>query len=128
MVLLFLLLLVNSMTLFAVGIMFLRHAWNLAANMTTIEGWEIERHDSLVHRARRRGGYLDGPDGIRIQLTKQEFPFDIGILKNIAQGMTGSPLLWLFPLAPTPSNEVGLSFETNGFDGCTIHSSLNKLS
>lgn len=105
------------MTLFAVGIIFLRHSWNLSFNVTTIEGWEIERHESLVRRARKHGGYLDGSDGTRIKLTQQEFPYDIGIFGNIAQGMVTSPLLWLFPFAPTPKNETGLSFETNGFDG-----------
>ena len=72
------------MTLFAVGIIFLRHAWNLTFNITTIEGWEFERHESLVRRAKKQGGYLDGPDGIRVKMTQQEFPYDICIFGNIA--------------------------------------------
>ena len=85
--------------------------------MTTIEGWEIERHETLVRRARTRGGYLHGPDGIRVKIRKQEFPYDIGILGNIKQGMGGSFLSWLWPFTATPSNEYGLEFETNGFEG-----------
>ena len=85
----------NSMTLFGVGLLFMRNLWTLATNVTTIEGWQIERHEVLVRRAKRKGGYVDGPNGLRINLTKQEFPFDVGILNNIEQGMTGSPLLWL---------------------------------
>ena len=63
------------------------------------------------------GGYLDGPDGTRVRITKQEFPYDIGILHNIRQGMGGSSLTWLWPFTTTPSNESGLDFETNGFEG-----------
>lgn len=58
--------------------------------MTTIESWEIERHETLVRKARSHGGYLDGPGGARIWIQKQEFPYDIGIWKNIAQGMGGT--------------------------------------
>ena len=109
------------MTLFAISILLARNIWCLGANVTTIESWEIERHESLVRRARTRGGYLDGPDGIRVKITKNEFPYDIGILKNIRQGMGSSLLLWLVPFAPTPSNESGLSFETNGFESNYLH-------
>lgn len=85
--------------------------------MTTIEGWEIERHETLVYRARKLGGYLNGPDGMRLRLQKQEFPYDIGIYQNIRQGMGSNPLFWLWPFASTPSNQSGLTFETNGFEG-----------
>ena len=116
-VFLFILLVTNSMALFALGILFARNLWCLGANVTTIEGWEIERHASLVRRAKVRGGYVDGPDGIRMKITKKEFPFDIGIMRNIRQGMGYPILFWLIPFAPTLSNKSGLSFETNGFDG-----------
>ena len=114
---LFVLAVTNSITLLAIGLLLARNLWCLGANVTTIDGWEIERHKSLVRRARIRGGYLDGPDGVKIMLKKHEFPYDIGILKNINQGMGGSPLLWMWPLASTPSNDSGLAFETNGFGG-----------
>ena len=117
MIFLFILLVVNSITLFALGILLSRNIWCLGGNVTTIEGWEIERHETLVHRARKQGGYLDGPDGHRIRIKLQEFPFDIGIYKNIKQGMGGNPLTWLWPFAATPSNDSGLDFETNGFEG-----------
>jgi palmitoyltransferase len=52
-----------------------------------IEGWEIERHETLLRRARRTGGFLDGPDGMRVQIRRQEFPYDIGIWQNFKQGM-----------------------------------------
>lgn len=119
MVSLFVLFLTNSTTLFALGLLLARNIWCLGANVTTIEGWEIERHGTLARRARKHGGYVDGPGGIRVRISKQEFPYDIGIFKNVMQGMGGSPLFWLFPFAPTPSNETGLSFETNGFEGMT---------
>ena len=89
----------------------------MGANVTTIEGWEIDRHETLVRRARLKGGYLNGPDGTRVRLRKQEFPYDIGILHNIRQGMGGSPFGWLWPFTATPYNESGLDFDTNGFEG-----------
>lgn len=117
MIFLFVFVLVNSGTLFALSVLFARNVWCLGGNVTTIEGWEIERHETLVHRARKLGGYLNGPDGIRVKIQKQEFPYDIGIYANIRQGMGSNPLLWLWPFAPTPSNESGQGFHTNGFEG-----------
>ncbi|KAF2468225.1 palmitoyltransferase pfa4 [Lindgomyces ingoldianus] len=114
---LFLLSVTNFVTLFAVGILFIRNIWCLAANTTTIEGWEIERHKTLVRRARYFGGYLDGPDGVKVRIQRQEFPYDIGIWKNFKQGMgTGNTLAWFWPLATTPSIESGLEFETNDLE------------
>jgi hypothetical protein len=56
-------------------------------NTYTIEGWEIERHETLVRRARYLGGYLDGPDGVKVRIVKQEYPYDIGLWQNVVQGM-----------------------------------------
>ena len=114
---LFIFLVGNSIVLFALAILLIRNIWCLGANVTTIEGWEIERHEALVHRARKLGGYIDGPDGIRIRLQKQEFPYDIGIYENMVQGMGSNPLFWLWPFSPTPPIKFGLSFETNGLEG-----------
>lgn len=111
------LVLVNSITLFALLILLLRSLWSLSANVTTIEGWEIERHSALLRRARVLGGYLDGPDGIKIRLVKQEFPYDIGIYQNIMQGMGSGLLSWFWPIAASPSNYSSLEFEVNGFEG-----------
>jgi palmitoyltransferase len=114
---LFAVLLANSITVFAVGILAINNLWALMINQTTIEGWEIARHRTLVRRARTFGGYLETPDGSSVRIKKQEFPYDIGIVANICQGMgTKNPLQWLNPLAPTPALESGLSFETNGFE------------
>jgi len=87
---LFILLVVNSLTVFALGVLLLRSLWALGSNTTTIETWEIERHATLVRRARVLGGYLEGPGGIRVYIKKQEYPYDIGIWANIKQGMGGS--------------------------------------
>jgi palmitoyltransferase len=114
---LFTTLIANSITLFVLGILFLRNVWCLAVNTTTIEGWEIERHKTLLRRARHFGGYLSTPDGSQVRIKRQEFPFDIGIFANIAQGMgSANPLSWFNPFAATPSISSGLSFETNGFE------------
>ena len=97
--------------------MFLRSVWSLVTNVTTIESWEIERHKTLLRRSRALGGYLEGSDGSRIQIKKQEFPYDIGVWNNITQGMHGGPLLWLWPFAPSFSMTSGLTFEVNEFEG-----------
>lgn len=117
MALLFLLIMTNSITWFALSILLLRTIWSLGTNVTTIETWEIARHETLIRRARASGGYLDGPDGIKVRVSRQEFPYDIGIVRNICQGMGSWPLSWLWPFAATLSNESGLQFETNGFEG-----------
>lgn len=87
---LFILFVVNSFTVFALGILLLRNIWTIGSNTTTIETWEIERHATLVRRARVLGGYLEGPGGIRVYIKKQEYPYDIGIWTNIKQAMGGS--------------------------------------
>lgn len=84
---LFISIIVNAITLFALSILFIRNVWCLAVNTTTIEGWEIERHRTLVRRARVFGGWLESPDGNKVRIQKQEFPYDIGIWQNIKQGM-----------------------------------------
>ncbi|KAF2869315.1 DHHC palmitoyltransferase-domain-containing protein [Massariosphaeria phaeospora] len=114
---LFVVTVVNSITFFALSVLLIRNIWCLAVNTTTIEGWEIERHRTLLRRARHFGGYLEGPDGIQMRIKKQEFPYDIGIWKNIKQGMgTGNILAWFNPLSGTPPIESALSFETNDFE------------
>ncbi|KAF2730182.1 hypothetical protein EJ04DRAFT_515439 [Polyplosphaeria fusca] len=114
---LFLLTLTNTATLFVLSILLIRNIWCLAVNTTTIEGWEIERHRTLVRRARFFGGYLDGPDGVKMRIAHQEFPYDIGIWANFKQGMgTANVLAWFWPFAKTLGVEGGLEFETNGFE------------
>lgn len=87
---LLLLMIVNSIVLLILSILLLRAVWMLAQNQTTIEGWEIERHQTLVRRAKVFGGFLGGPDGMQIRIRKQEFPFDIGIWSNMRDGMGGT--------------------------------------
>ena len=109
--------LLNTFALFAIGVLLIRSLWSLFTNVTSIESWEIERHATLVRRARAFGGYLDGPNGERIPVKKQEFPYDIGLWNNFTQVFGGNPLSWLWPFAQTPSSESGLEFEMNGFEG-----------
>jgi len=113
---LFLLVVINFLTLALVSITLARTVWGLGGNVTTIESWEIERHERLLRRARALGGYLDGPDGLKVRIERQEFPYDIGIWKNIQQGMGGGSFLtWWWPFSGTPVGR-GLMFATNGFE------------
>lgn len=60
---------------------------------------------------------MDGPDGTRIKIERQEFPWDITIWTNICQGMgSKNPLAWFWPLATSPAMKDGLAFEHNGID------------
>ncbi|KAH9840465.1 hypothetical protein Tdes44962_MAKER01665 [Teratosphaeria destructans] len=115
--LLFVLVVVNSFLLFSMLLLLGRTIWGLCLNMTTIEGWEVDRHEAVLRRARVMGGYLHGPDGQRVKIEQQEFPWDVGIWTNICQGMgTWNPIAWFWPFASSPNVESGLSFEHNGID------------
>lgn len=117
-ILLFALIVTNSLVLLALSILLGKTLWGLAMNVTTIEGWEIERHHALLRRARVLGGYLTAPDGTQVRIERQEFPWDIGIFANIAQGMgTSNPLAWFWPFATTPQLVGGLNFKHNEIEG-----------
>ncbi|KAF4555996.1 Hypothetical protein D9617_2g059630 [Elsinoe fawcettii] len=117
MVLLFVITIVNALTTVGLALLFVRTTWCILVNTTTIEGWEIERHETLVRRAKYHGGFLDGPDGSQIRIVKQEFPYDIGFWSNMVQTMgTSNPISWFFPLAPSMPINSGTSFEVNGFE------------
>ncbi|THW02645.1 zf-DHHC-domain-containing protein [Aureobasidium pullulans] len=114
---LFFIIALNSVVVFALFVLLLRTLWCLGANTTTIEGWEIERHETLLRRAKYLGGVLEGPNGAKVRITRQEYPWDIGIFSNIAQGMgSWNPLAWFWPFSFTPSIESGLEFEDNGLE------------
>ena len=88
--------------------------------MTTIESWELERHATLLRRARVLGGYLYGPDGNKIRIEHQEFPWDVGIWKNLRQTMgTANVLAWFWPFARSLKVESGLEFQHNEIDSPT---------
>ncbi|KAJ5118053.1 Palmitoyltransferase pfa4 [Penicillium atrosanguineum] len=114
---LFLLFVVNSVTVLALFILLVRVLYSVLFNITTIESWEIERHETLVRRARVMGGYLDAPGGQKIRIKKQEFPYDIGIFSNISQAMgTINIFSWFWPFATTPDRKSGWEFPINEFE------------
>ncbi|EMC95436.1 hypothetical protein BAUCODRAFT_110937 [Baudoinia panamericana UAMH 10762] len=114
---LFVLVVVNSLVLFALVLLLGRTIWSLTLNMTTIESWEVERHHALLRRARTLGGYLDGPDGTKVKIEQQEFPWDAGFWTNICQGMgSRNPLIWFWPFAQSPSIRSAFDYEHNCID------------
>ncbi|PMD20802.1 zf-DHHC-domain-containing protein [Hyaloscypha hepaticicola] len=114
---LFVLILVNSITLFALSILLVRATYSLAINTTTIESWEIERHEALVERARKTGGWVYGNGGQKMRVQHQEFPYDIGIWKNLVQGMgTTNVLAWFLPFGGGPSIDSAAHYAVNGFE------------
>ncbi|KAG1169709.1 hypothetical protein G6F70_008178 [Rhizopus microsporus] len=68
--------------LFAVGILSGYQFYCLLRNQTNIEAWERGKVETLI----RRGKILP-----------VNYPFDIGIYKNICQVLGPNPLLWLWP-------------------------------
>lgn len=135
---LLLLLVANTVTWLGIFILLIRTVWSMLFNTTTIESWEIERHETLVRRARVLGGFLEGPGGVKIRIRKQEYPYDIGLFSNIVHSMGDSINVsvcllpsacqaiwltisqifsWFWPFASTPDRRNGWSFETNEFEG-----------
>ncbi|KAK0957868.1 Palmitoyltransferase [Friedmanniomyces endolithicus] len=115
--LLFIEVVLNSFVLFAQTILLGRTLWSLGLNMTTIEGWEVERHHAMLRRARASGGLLSGPNGKQVRIEHQEFPYDVGIWTNICRGMGSSnPIAWFWPFARSPRIETVLNIEHNCID------------
>ncbi|CZR55202.1 related to PFA4 Palmitoyltransferase [Phialocephala subalpina] len=114
---LFILSIVNSFTLFALGILLSRAVYSLVTNTTMIESWEIERHEALVERSRKMGGYVYANGGQKVRVERQEFPYDIGVWKNLVQAFgTSNPIFWILPFGGAPGVESGFEFEENGFE------------
>ncbi|KAK6541227.1 Palmitoyltransferase [Orbilia ellipsospora] len=105
--LLIVLVLVNTLTDFAIIVLWIRIIANIAEGYTTIESWEQERHSTLVRRKVVR---------------KQMFPFDISFYNNICLFMDGGILTWWCPILPNRkigegrAYGGGLRFEVNGFE------------
>ncbi|KAF3168419.1 Palmitoyltransferase [Orbilia oligospora] len=108
-ILLVVLLLANTLTDFAIIVLWIRIIANITEGYTTIEWWEQERHNALVRRKVVR---------------RQLYPFDIGIYSNICLFMNGGVFTWWFPFLPnravgeggTGGNGGGLRYEVNGFE------------
>jgi len=108
---------VNSITLFALTVLFVGATHGLAINTSMIEHWEIERHEALIDRSRKLGGYIYANNGKRVRVQHQEYPYDVGIWKNLVQGMgTRNVLIWLLPFGGAPSVKTATDWEVNGFE------------
>jgi palmitoyltransferase len=113
----FVLIVLNSLVLFGLFILFIHAAHSLATNTTMIENWEIERHEALVERARKNGGWVYTNGGHKMRIESQEFPYDIGVWKNLVQGMgTWNVLMWFMPFGGAPRIEDAGGYEVNGFE------------
>jgi palmitoyltransferase len=114
--------LVCGITSFALGIMLITTLKGWVENQTTIEAWEISRHEANIGRGRQDWWDMMGPDGEPLQFEKVEFPYDVGFFANMAQAMgTSNFLLWFFPLAGNPKisktgTGSGWTWEENGFN------------
>ncbi|CAG8978593.1 hypothetical protein HYALB_00011743 [Hymenoscyphus albidus] len=106
----------NTMILIALLLLFIHATHSLCTNTTQIEGWEVDRHAALLSRAKRNGGWITTNSGVKVRIVSQEFPYDIGIWKNLVAGMGSSnPIFWFMPFGPMPKIEAGM-WENNGFE------------
>ncbi|POS86442.1 hypothetical protein EPUL_001526 [Erysiphe pulchra] len=109
--------LLNSVVLLSLSILLCRIVYGLVTNTTMIESWEIERHEELVNRCRKNGGYVYAAGGERILIEHQEFPYDIGIWKNLCQAMgTKNIFMWFMPFGGAPTIDSAGNWEVNGFE------------
>lgn len=119
--------LLGGLTSIALGVLLITTVRSWVLNQTMIEGWEQERHDAVLLRHQRGGGWWAGPGGdgtAPVRIERVEFPYDIGFFENMAQAMgTKNILSWLDPLVgggPKVSSEVGRGtgweWEENGFN------------
>ena len=116
--------LVWSATTLALGIMLVTSGKACVLNRTSIEGWELEKHESLMERSKREWWDMKGADGKVIRIESTEFPYDVGFFANMAQAMgTKNPIWWFFPLAGNPTlstdkhkERIGWTWPENGFN------------
>ena len=105
---------VNGVTLLCIGILCGRTVYCLVVNMTSVESWEIERHEALRARAAKRGGYVTGPGGVRMRIRRHEFPYDVGVWRNICIGLgSWNVSRFEFPLQKDLSNRTMLRAYAN---------------
>ncbi|KAF3764605.1 zf-DHHC-domain-containing protein [Cryphonectria parasitica EP155] len=118
--------LLGGLASLGMGVLLITTARSWVLNQTMIEGWEVERHEAVLLRA-KKGGWWAGDGGTTtpaLRIDRVEFPYDLGFFANMAQAMgTRNILSWLDPLVgggPTVSAEVGKGtgweWEENGFN------------
>ncbi|KAL2754956.1 hypothetical protein ACRALDRAFT_2107939 [Sodiomyces alcalophilus JCM 7366] len=115
---------VTFFTALALGLLLASTARGWLFNTTTIEGWEMERHEELLHNEEEEDDDEDDEDDHGSgPLERVEFPYDLGFFENLSQGMgTRNVLAWFLPwartpvIAPTEGKGVGWEWEENGFN------------
>ncbi|KAK0734207.1 DHHC palmitoyltransferase-domain-containing protein [Lasiosphaeria miniovina] len=133
--------LVGSGTAIALGLLLFTTARGWILNATMIEDWEVERHEAVLARQQRHDREddsesddyddNDGKPRSRRQafwqdtdpiIPRVEYPYDIGVFANMAQGMgTRNALKWFLPWAGGPVVDAsgrgwGWEWEENRFN------------
>lgn len=123
----------GGLTSLGLGVLLITTLRSWALNQTMIEGWEIERHEAVLLRAKRGGGWWAAPSSTSstdnnhtpMRIDRVEFPYDIDFFANMAQAMgTKNILSWFDPLVgggplvanATPGKGTGWEWEENGFN------------
>lgn len=119
-----LLALVGALTSVALAVLLITTVRGWVLNQTMIEGWEIERHEAVIARAKKAGGYWHASSPAPRRIERVEFPYDIDFFTNMAQAMgTRNVLAWLDPfvgsapvVSATAGKGIGWEWEENGFN------------
>ncbi|CAO3624215.1 unnamed protein product [Cunninghamella blakesleeana] len=83
---------------FSVGILGIYHTYCLFRGQTTIEGSERSKVRRLIRRRK---------------ISKVDFPYDLGLLKNISSVLGSNPLLWFFPQSAVSGDGLTFSIKPN---------------
>jgi hypothetical protein len=95
-------------TFLLVGAFSIYHFWCLCTNTTTIEGWERDKVERMIRK--QRIAEVSGPGEyfsdisllssytlLLLPLSQVDYPFDLGVLRNIQSVLGKSPLRWCVP-------------------------------
>ena len=85
--------------LFCVGALSLYQLYCLSMNRSAIESWECGNVEKLVRRGK---------------IKPVEYPFDMGLYRNICDVLGSNPLLWLWP---QKLQSDGLTFPVRDYTG-----------
>lgn len=119
----------NLTTIFLLSLLTFTTLKSALFNTTLIEDWEIERHESVLSRIdpydSASSDFWSAEDAAADQLSRIEFPYDLGFFGNLSQAMgTSNPIRWVLPAfgggpklsADKTQRGLGWEYEENGFN------------
>jgi hypothetical protein len=95
--------------LLAVGMFSLYHFWSLAANTTTIEGWEKDKVAILKRKGKieevRSLAFSSSSNGRPdCSLSQYRYPYHLGYIANVQSVLGRNPVFWCWPRKDVPGD------------------------